>query len=88
MTLIPTGRGPAVVELRSTWPRVVQIRVLGPLVVHRRSCAGCDVGHARYLVEHLPDSRLALLAGADELWFTGDAGAVLDQVESFLAALG
>jgi DNA-binding SARP family transcriptional activator/pimeloyl-ACP methyl ester carboxylesterase len=73
--------------------RVADVRELLPrvaapvLVLHRRSCTSCDVGHARHLVEHLPDARLVLLPGADDLWFTGDVDALLDAVDTFVAAL-
>jgi pimeloyl-ACP methyl ester carboxylesterase len=58
------------------------------LVVHRRSCASCDVGHARYLVDHLPRARLALLPGADELWFAGPREPFLAELTAFLDAVG
>jgi len=40
------------------------------LVLHRRSCVNVDIGHARYLAEHLPDARLQTTPGTDALWFT------------------
>jgi len=58
------------------------------LLLHRRSCASSDIGHARYLADHLPDARLRLLAGPDELWFTGDVDELLGEVDGFLAELG
>jgi hypothetical protein len=58
------------------------------LVLHRRSCASCDVGHARFLVDRLPDARLALLPGSDELWFTGDTDPLFAAIDDFLARLG
>jgi pimeloyl-ACP methyl ester carboxylesterase len=57
------------------------------LLLHRRSCASADVGHARYLHDHLPDARLVLLPGADELWFVGDTAALTDQIDRWLAKL-
>jgi DNA-binding SARP family transcriptional activator/pimeloyl-ACP methyl ester carboxylesterase len=53
------------------------------LLLHRRSCASCDVGHARYLHDHLPRARLEMVAGADDLWFVGDVTTLLDRVETF-----
>jgi pimeloyl-ACP methyl ester carboxylesterase len=58
------------------------------LLVRRRSCAGHDVGHARHLADHLADARLVELAGADELWFTGDVDPLLAEVDRFVARLG
>jgi pimeloyl-ACP methyl ester carboxylesterase/DNA-binding SARP family transcriptional activator len=55
------------------------------LLLHRRSCGSCDVGHARYLAEHLPDATLCLLPGADELWFVGDTAGLIAQVEGWIA---
>ena len=54
------------------------------LVVHRRNCTNVDVGHSRYLADHLPDARLELVGGTDSLWFT-DTGELLERAMSFLA---
>ncbi|REF95476.1 DNA-binding SARP family transcriptional activator [Asanoa ferruginea] len=54
------------------------------LVLHRRNCVNVDVGHARYLAEHLPDARLRLTAGTDALWLT-DSTDQLDHAVEFLA---
>jgi hypothetical protein len=40
------------------------------LVLHRRSCVNVDIGHGRYLAEHLPNARLQTTPGTDALWFT------------------
>jgi DNA-binding SARP family transcriptional activator/pimeloyl-ACP methyl ester carboxylesterase len=58
------------------------------LLVHRRSCAAYDVGHARHLAEHLADVRLVSLPGADELWFTGDVDVLLDEIDAFRTEIG
>jgi pimeloyl-ACP methyl ester carboxylesterase len=58
------------------------------LVLHRRSCASCDIGHARHLTDRLAAARLVVLPGADDLWFVGDADALLDEVDAFLDGLG
>ncbi len=66
--------------------RSVLAQVAAPvLLLHRRSCASCDVGHARFLADNLPQAQLVLLDGADELWFVGDVEAVLDEVDTFSA---
>jgi hypothetical protein len=57
------------------------------LLLHRTSCTSSDLGHGRYLAEHLPDATLVTLPGADELWFTGDAGQLLDAVDEFVSRL-
>jgi DNA-binding SARP family transcriptional activator/pimeloyl-ACP methyl ester carboxylesterase len=55
------------------------------LLLHRRSCASADVGHARYLHDRLPGSSLVLLPGADELWFVGDTDELAGEVDRWLA---
>lgn len=58
--------------------------VMAPtLVLHRRSCLNVDLGHSRYLAEHLPHARLAIVPGTDSLWFT-DTPHVLDEAIAFL----
>jgi DNA-binding SARP family transcriptional activator/pimeloyl-ACP methyl ester carboxylesterase len=57
------------------------------LLLHRRSCASVDIGHARYLRDKLPNAQLVLLPGADELWFVGDTAALTDEVDRWLADL-
>ena len=54
-------------------------------LVHRRACTSCDVGHARYLADHLAHAQLVTVPGTDELWFTGDVEPIVSRVE---AALG
>ena len=54
------------------------------LLLHRRSCLGVDIGHAHYLLEHLPNARLDVLTGTDSLWFT-DAADLLDHARQFIA---
>lgn len=56
------------------------------LVLHRRSCLNVDLGHARYLAEHLPHARLAVVPGTDSLWFT-DSPHLLDEAVAFLSRL-
>ena len=57
------------------------------LVLHRRNCTNVDIGHSRYLADHLPDARLELVAGTDSLWFT-DSDELLDRALTFLAGGG
>jgi pimeloyl-ACP methyl ester carboxylesterase len=54
------------------------------LVVHRRHDRMVHVELGRYLAEHIPGAKLAELDGTDHLFFTGDADAVLDEIEEFL----
>jgi class 3 adenylate cyclase len=54
------------------------------LLLHRTGDSGIDVGHSRYLAEHIPGARLVELQGEDTLPFLGDAEAVIGEVEEFL----
>ncbi len=54
------------------------------LLLHRTHDSGIDVGHSRYLAEHIPGARLVELEGVDTLPFLGDSAAVIGEVEEFL----
>jgi class 3 adenylate cyclase len=54
------------------------------LLLHRTGDRGIDVGHSRYLAEHIPGARLVELAGEDTLPFLGDSAAVVGEVDEFL----
>ncbi len=55
------------------------------LVLQRRGDLIVREGAARYLARHIPGARLVLLEGIDHpLWY-GDTGAVLDEIEAFMA---
>jgi len=60
-------------------------RVAAPVtLVHRRACTSCDIGHARFLADHLPRAQLVTVPGTDELWFTGDVEPILSRIEAAL----
>jgi class 3 adenylate cyclase len=44
-----------------------------------------DVGHGRYIAEHIPGAQLRELPGPDMVWWLGDVHPLLDEIESFLA---
>ena len=54
------------------------------LVMHRRGDRYVVDGHAQYVAERIPHARLVELDGNDHEWFAGNAGRVLDEIESFL----
>ena len=54
------------------------------LVLHRRNDRMVDVELGRYLADNIPGAKFIELDGDDHLYFTGDADALLDEVEEFL----
>lgn len=54
------------------------------LVLHRREERFVPVENGRYLAAHIPGARMVELDGTDHLFFAGDAGPLLDEVEEFV----
>src|SRR5215207_4060859 len=54
------------------------------LVLHRRADRMVNVEMGRYLAGHIPGAKFVEFDGTDHLFFTGDADAILDEVEEFL----
>jgi len=54
------------------------------LILHRAGDTWIDVGHARYLAEHIPGARYVELPGSDHRPWLGDVDAIADQVEVFV----
>jgi class 3 adenylate cyclase len=69
-------------------PLLAQIRV-PTLVLHRREVSApfLEVGHGRYLAEQIPGARYVELPGADALYWVGDTGAVLGEIEEFVTGV-
>jgi len=57
---------------------------LPTLILHRSGDPWIDVGHARYLAEHIPEATYVELPGADHRPWLGDVDAIADQIEIFL----
>jgi class 3 adenylate cyclase len=57
------------------------------LVLHRRGDRMVDIDLGRYLADHIPGAKLVELDGDDHLFFTGDADALLDEIEEFLTGV-
>jgi pimeloyl-ACP methyl ester carboxylesterase len=70
-------------DIRDTLPTIQA----PTLVLHRRNDRMVNINLGRYLAEHIPDAKLVELEGADHLFFTGDADALLDEVEEFLTGV-
>jgi pimeloyl-ACP methyl ester carboxylesterase/DNA-binding CsgD family transcriptional regulator len=54
------------------------------LILHRSGDTWIDVGHARYLAEHIPNARYVELPGADHRPWLGDVDAIAGEIEVFL----
>src|SRR5207302_171756 len=54
------------------------------LIVHRAGDTWIDVGHARYLAEHIPGARYVELPGSEHRPWLGDVDAIADAVEVFV----
>jgi pimeloyl-ACP methyl ester carboxylesterase/DNA-binding CsgD family transcriptional regulator len=67
-------------DIRGLLPRVAQ----PALILHRVGDTWIDVGHARYLADHLPDATYVELQGTDHRPWLGDVDAIADEVEVFV----
>jgi len=56
------------------------------LIIHRRDVVApfLEVGHGRYLGEHIPGAKYVELPGADALYWVGEARGLLDEIEEFV----
>jgi class 3 adenylate cyclase len=57
------------------------------LVLHRTGDLDANIAEGRYVVSHIPDAKFVELAGTDHLVFTGDFGAVVDELQEFLTGV-
>ena len=63
-------------------------RISAPtLILHRVDSTFIPVGHGRYLAEHIAGSRFVELPGADMLYWVGDTGPMLDEIEEFITGV-
>jgi pimeloyl-ACP methyl ester carboxylesterase len=63
---------------------VLPVIRVSTLVLHRSGDQVTLVGGGRYLAEYIPGAKYVELSGEDHFPWTGDADAVLDEVEEFL----
>lgn len=54
------------------------------LVIHRVDNLVVPVEAGRYLAEHIPDAKLVELSGCEDLFWLGDSGEILAEVEEFV----
>ena len=57
------------------------------LVLHRDNPSFSPVGHAHYLAERIAGARVVELAGEDVLYWVGDTGPMLDEIEEFITGV-
>jgi class 3 adenylate cyclase len=57
------------------------------LILQRDSVKFIPPGNGRFLAEHIAGSRYVELPGADSLYWVGDAGSVLDEIEEFITGV-
>jgi class 3 adenylate cyclase len=57
------------------------------LIVHRRNNNFLEVGHGRYLAEHIVGAKYLELDGADNSYWLGDTEPLLDEIEEFLTGV-
>ncbi|BBZ46484.1 cyclase [Mycobacterium parmense] len=63
-------------------------RISAPtLILHRDNPQFSPVGHARYLADHIAGARLVELPGSDVLYWVGDTGPMLDEIEEFVTGV-
>lgn len=66
--------------------RALLDRIVAPtVVIHRAGNQFIPAALGRYLAERISGARYVELPGDDSLWFAGDADALLDEVELFVA---
>jgi len=68
--------------------RVLSVVQAPTLVLHRTGDQVEEINAGRYVASKIPGARFVELAGVDGIPWLGDAGAVLDEVERFVAGLG
>ncbi|AGB26068.1 family 3 adenylate cyclase [Mycobacterium sp. JS623] len=73
----------AAADVRDELPRVSA----PTLIVHREDAIFIPAGHGRYLAEHIAGARYVELPGADSLYWVGDSGPMLDEIEEFITGV-
>ena len=58
-----------------------------PTLIIQRTDTYLGVGHGRYLAEHIPDATYSELSGADVMYWVGDTGSMLDEIEEFVTGI-
>jgi pimeloyl-ACP methyl ester carboxylesterase/DNA-binding CsgD family transcriptional regulator len=67
-------------DIRDVLPRID----VPTLILHRTGDSWIDVGHARYLAQHIPNATYIELPGSEHRPWLGDVDAIADEIEVFL----
>ena len=67
-------------DIRDVLPRID----VPTLILHRTGDSWIDVGHARYLAQHIPNATYVELPGSEHRPWLGDVDAIADEIEVFL----
>ena len=54
------------------------------LIMHPTGDLDIDVSGSRYMAQQIPGAKYVELSGRNHLWFVGDTGAILEEIEEFL----
>jgi class 3 adenylate cyclase len=79
-TIVPFRQMIQQVDVRHVLPSIQA----PTLILSRTGNRLVDVGHGRYLADHIPGAKYVELPGDDHLPFVGDADAILDEIQQFL----
>ena len=70
-------------DVRDTLPRITA----PTLILHRADSTFTPVAHGEYLAEHIAGSRFVALPGDDNLYWVGNTGPMLDEIEEFITGV-
>jgi class 3 adenylate cyclase/pimeloyl-ACP methyl ester carboxylesterase len=70
-------------DVRDTLDRIA----VPTLILHRDNPKFSPIGHGHYLAEHIAGSRFVELPGEDSLYWVGDTGPMLDEIEEFITGV-
>ncbi|OBF85552.1 cyclase [Mycobacterium sp. 852002-51163_SCH5372311] len=70
-------------DVRDTLPRITA----PTLILHRPDSTFTPIAHGQYLAEHITGSRLVELPGEDNLYWVGNTGPMLDEIEEFITGM-
>jgi class 3 adenylate cyclase len=70
-------------DVRHTLPRITA----PTLILHRADSDFTPVAHGRYLAEHIAGAHFVELPGDDTLYWVGNTGPMLDEIEEFITGM-